>query len=65
MDCCLRVAGLARIIRDRETKARIAGHCDFFSKHWKDTDDPDYTLLEIRPTEIEYVTPKKTTRMKT
>jgi len=64
MDCCLRVAGLAKIIRDRETKAKIARHCDFFSKHWQDIDDPDYTLLEMCPTEIEYVTPKKTTHMK-
>jgi len=64
MDCCLRVAGLAKIITDRETKAKIARHCDFFSKHWKDIDDPDYTLLEICPTEIEYVTPKKITHMK-
>lgn len=64
VDCCLRVAGLAKIIRDRETKAKIARHCDFFSKHWKDVDDPDYTLLEICPTEIECVTPEKTTRMK-
>jgi len=59
MDCCLRVAGLAKIIRHRETKAKIVRHCDFFSKHWKDIDDPDYTLLEMCPTEIEHATPKK------
>jgi len=64
MDCCLRVAGLAKIINDKETKAKIARHCDFFSKHWESEDDPSYTLLEIYPLEIEYVTPDKITRMK-
>jgi len=63
-DCCLRVAGLAKIIGDKEMKAKIARHCDFFSKHWKSVDDPDYTLLEMCPAEIEYVTPDKTTHMK-
>ncbi len=63
-DCCIRVSGLAHIIRDRETKAKIAKHCDFFSKHWKGVDDPDYTLLEIRPAGITYVSPDKITSVK-
>jgi len=63
-DCCIRVAGLAKIIEDKEMKVKIARHCDFFSKHWESTDDPNYTLLEIRPAEIEHVSPDKTTRMK-
>jgi len=63
-DCCIRVAGLAKVIKDKETKVKIARHCDFFSKHWKSVDDPDYTLLEICPAEIEYVRPDKTTHMK-
>ena len=63
-DCCIRVAGIAKIIKDKETKARIAKHCDFFSEHWKSVDDPDYTLLEILPAEIQCVTPEKTIRMK-
>jgi general stress protein 26 len=64
MDCCLRVAGLARIISDRDTKSKIAKHCGFFSKHWTGIDDPDFTLLEISPVEVVYVTPKEVTRMK-
>jgi len=49
-----RVAGIAKIIRERETKMRIASHCDFFSKHWESVDDPSYTMIEICPVEIEY-----------
>lgn len=63
-DCCIRVTGLARIIKDKKTKTRLATHCDFFSKHWKDVNDPNYTLLQISPSEAKYVTPSRTTRMK-
>lgn len=64
MDCCLRVSGVADIIKNREAKAKIAGHCDFFRKHWESIDDPNFTLLEICPAEIKYVKPDKTTRIK-
>jgi len=63
-DRCIRVAGLAKIIRDKETKGKIARHFDSFSKHWESVDDPNYTLLEMCPAEIEYVRPDKTSRMK-
>ncbi|MCK4432353.1 MAG: pyridoxamine 5'-phosphate oxidase family protein [Methanomicrobia archaeon] len=56
-ECYVRVAGMAKIIKDRETKETIARHCDFFSKHWEDVDDPNYTLIEIRPIEVEYLGP--------
>ena len=63
-DCCIRVNGLAKIIKDKQVKTKLARHCDFFSKHWKNVDDPNYTLLEIFPSEATYVTPDKTTRVK-
>ena len=63
-DYCIRVTGLAKIIKDKLVKAKLARHCDFFSKHWKSIDDPNYTLLEIFPSEATYVTPDKTTRTK-
>jgi general stress protein 26 len=60
MDCCIRVGGLAKIIKDKATRAKIAKHCAFFSEHWESVDDPNYTLIEICPTQVGYVSPEKT-----
>ena len=57
----IRAAGFAKIIKDRETKAKVAKHCDFFGEFWKSPDDPDYTLLELNLNEIEYLRPSETT----
>jgi general stress protein 26 len=63
-DCCLRVLGVAKIVRDRVIKAKLAAHLPFFKEHWKSSDDPNYTLLQIRPMEVECVTPEETLRVK-
>lgn len=63
-DCCMRVAGSAEIVKDTQTKAKLARRCDFFNKHWKDVNDPNYTLLLVNPAEIVIVAPQETTRMK-
>ena len=63
-DCCIRVTGLAKIIEDKQIKTRLAAHCGFFNKHWKSVNDPNYTLLQISPSEATYVTPSRTTRIK-
>jgi general stress protein 26 len=51
----IRLAGKAKIIKDRKSRTRVAKHCDFFNKYWKSADDPSYTLIEIHPKEIEYL----------
>ncbi len=63
-DCCIRVTGLAKMIKDKQVKTKLARHCDFFSKHRKSVDDPNYTLFQIFPSEATYVTPDKTSRIK-
>lgn len=55
----VRAAGLAKIIQDRKTKIKIAEQCNFFSEYWKGLDDPNYTLIELHLTEIEYLRPKE------
>ncbi len=63
LDCCLRVTGLAEIVKEEIVKKKLAEHCDFFSLHWESVEDPNYTLLQILPSEALYVTPEKTTHI--
>jgi general stress protein 26 len=56
-DCCIRILGKANIIEDKNTKASIAKRISFFNDHWSSPEDPDYTLLEILPDELQYVAP--------
>jgi general stress protein 26 len=56
-DCCIRILGKAQIIRDKETKTSIARRIGFFGNHWSGPEDPDYTLLEVLPDELQYVAP--------
>lgn len=53
----VRVAGVAQVVHDRETKQELAEQMDFFAAHWKGVDDPDYTLLRITRVEVEYMPP--------
>lgn len=55
----IRATAVARIIQNRETKVKIAEHTDFFNEFWNDPDDPNYTLMELCPSEIEYLRPKE------
>jgi len=56
-DYCIRILGKAKIIKDKETKTSIAKRIGFFNNHWSSPEDPDYTLLEILPDELQYVAP--------
>ncbi len=56
-DCCIRILGKAEIVKDKNTKTSIAKRIRFFKDHWSSPEDPDYTLLEILPDEMQYVTP--------
>lgn len=56
--------GLAQIIKDRETRAKIAEHCNFFSKYYGSSEDPNYILIQLQLTEIEYLRPDETIAQK-
>jgi general stress protein 26 len=56
-DCCIRILGKAKIIEDKNTKASVAKRIGFFGNHWSSPEDPDYTLLEVLPDELQYVSP--------
>jgi general stress protein 26 len=54
-DIYLRIAGITKIVDNMDTKKKIADQLDFFSYYFKSVEDPNYTLLEIIPEEIEYL----------
>ena len=56
-DCCIRILGKAKIIKGKNMKTSIAKRIGFFSDYWAGPEDPDYTLLEILPDELQYVSP--------
>lgn len=56
-DCCIRILGKAKIVKDRNTRTSIAKRIGFFNSHWSSPEDPDYTLLEVLPDELQYVSP--------
>ena len=56
-DCCIRILGKAKIIKDKNTKTGIAKRIGFFGNHWSSPEDPDYTLLEVLPDELQHVSP--------
>jgi len=53
----MRIIGEAKVVEDRDTKAKIAGMAQWFSMFWKSVDDPGYTLLQIVPRRIVYSRP--------
>lgn len=53
----IRVSGVAAVVNDRETLARIGGQIPFLTEHWSGADDPNLCLLRITRVEVEYLRP--------
>ena len=53
----LRASGRARIVRDRKTKASVAGKVPWFSNYWKDPGHQGYGLIGLDVSAIEYMRP--------
>jgi len=54
---CIRCSGESVVIEDKETKKELADVMPFFKEFWRDADDPNYTLIEIKVKNIEYSRP--------
>lgn len=54
---CIRLAGKAFLVKDRETRVSIAQKCDYFKNYWQDPDDPGYALIELEFTGVNYLKP--------
>ena len=53
----VRVAGLAGVVTDQETRTAIGEKIPFLKEYWATPDDPSFCLLRITHAEIEYLRP--------
>jgi pyridoxamine 5'-phosphate oxidase len=57
----LRVAGVATVETDAETRKKIGAQIPFLSEYWSGPDDPNVALFRITRVEIEYLKPGEMT----
>jgi uncharacterized pyridoxamine 5'-phosphate oxidase family protein len=55
----VRLAGEARFVGDAKTREALAKAVVFFKDYWEGADDARFTLVELVPTEIEYLRPNE------
>lgn len=53
----IRVAGVARVIDEPETRRGIGAQIPFLADYWEGPDDPDFCLIRITRVEVEYMPP--------
>jgi general stress protein 26 len=53
--------GQAEIVEDEATRVELARAMPFFSTFWTDASDPNFTLLRLRVSALEYMKPGETT----
>jgi general stress protein 26 len=55
----VRLAGEARFVIDAKTREALSKAVAFFKNYWEGPDDASFTLIEVAPTEIEYLRPNE------
>jgi len=53
----IRIAGVAMVVSDIETRTSIARQIPFLTDHWSGIDDPDFCLIRTTRVEVEYMRP--------
>ncbi len=56
----IRLAGEARFVIDPKPRESLSKTVAFFKNYWEGHDDARFTLIEVVPTEIEYLRPSET-----
>jgi general stress protein 26 len=51
------LSGRVRPVHDRQEKVEVSEIAGFFTRFWRDVDDPDLTVYELRVESIHYLTP--------
>lgn len=52
-----RFSGKAIIVKDIETKKKIAAKVDYFKHYWDTPEDPNFALLKMEFDKVEYMSP--------
>jgi len=53
----IRVAGVAYVVTDQQTRETIGAGVPFLKQYWASADDPAFCLVRIRRVEVEYLRP--------
>ena len=53
----LRISGEAHIVADAATKEKVAEVTTYFKNYWNDANDPNYTLIRIKPVRAAFMAP--------
>jgi len=53
----VRASGQGTIITDESVKKYFAENCSFFSNYWEGPQDPNFTLIQLKINEFEYLKP--------
>lgn len=62
----IRAECTARIVKDKDVKAKVYGAAPLLSEFWENPEEPSYTLIELLPIGFEYYRPnsKQATKIK-
>ena len=53
----IRVAGIATVVTDQQTRAAIGAKVPYLKEYWAGADDPAFCLIRVTRVEVEYLRP--------
>ena len=53
----VRVAGMAKVVTDQDTRSAIGSKIPFLAEYWAGAEDPNFCLIRIARVEIEFLRP--------
>ena len=54
----VRAECFAQIVEDKDVKADVFNNISFAKEFWKSPDDPNYTVIKLKPISFEYMKPE-------
>jgi uncharacterized pyridoxamine 5'-phosphate oxidase family protein len=53
----IRAECMVQIVEDKDVKADVYSNVSFAKEFWTSSEDPNYALIELQPTSLEYMKP--------